>query len=482
MEDFNKKAMNRNEIRQHLKSAMTTLTPNVLDRIDLKQPQEPITDIMPLQSKAISGRRYFQNISVAIAACFCVVFLYGGSMTVYRNGKTDSVIGIDVNPSIELSVNRKNKVLKADALNEDAVEIIDDMELKGVDLNIAVNAVIGSMVKHGYLDDIDNAILVTVSNDSISKAADLRQQVVGDIEDSLKENQVEAVVYDQQAVATDEVKELAAEYNISYGKAYFLKEIISQNSFLTIDDMKTLAALNMEEIAQVLANESFESKAEPESENTGTSAVPTETETESKSETEESTKQTAASETVETTLAETTTAYTPTEEETVVETNIKIDNVDYFNGIVSVKFVTKVKWKNPTVSIKDSDGNTYAALVGNTDSRYCEIEVTGLPAGDNYTFVLGGIYRSGKATTVRGKFDVPVIADEATEAETTEAGTTAMETTASADAAKDSDNESQEKATEAEMTEKETTETETTKAEKTEAETTEKETEESAQG
>ena len=34
---------------------------------------------------------------------------------------------------------------------------------------MAVNAVIGSMVTHGYLGDLDNAILVTVSNDSIKR-------------------------------------------------------------------------------------------------------------------------------------------------------------------------------------------------------------------------------------------------------------------------------------------------------------------------
>ena len=152
----------------------------------------------------------------------------GGTYT-YRNGKVDSVIGIDVNPSVELSVNRKNRVLEAEPLNEDAKAIMEDMNLKGVDLNVAVNAVIGSMVTHGYLDDLDNAILVTVSNDSISKASALRSSVVNDIQSSLEENQVKAVVYDQQVIEEDDVKALADEYRISYGKAYFLKELIDQN-------------------------------------------------------------------------------------------------------------------------------------------------------------------------------------------------------------------------------------------------------------
>ena len=70
-----------------------------------------------------------------------------------------------------------------------------------------------------------------------------------DIEESLKENEVQAVVYDQQVVENDEVKELSEEYGISYGKAYFLQELINQNSSLSMDDMEELAGLTMEEIA-----------------------------------------------------------------------------------------------------------------------------------------------------------------------------------------------------------------------------------------
>lgn len=96
------------------------------------------------------------------------------------------MIGIDVNPSVELSISRKNRILKAEPLNADAESIMEDMDLKGVELNVAVNAVIGSMVIHGYLDDLDNAILVTVSNDSIKKATALRSSVVEDIEQTLR--------------------------------------------------------------------------------------------------------------------------------------------------------------------------------------------------------------------------------------------------------------------------------------------------------
>lgn len=424
MADFKRRQLNRKEIEACLKSAVSDLTPDVLSRIDLNTPQ--------LQEEKSARSIFFirqKVIASFIAACFCLIALAGGTYS-YQNGKVDSVIGIDVNPSVELSVNKKNKVLSAEPLNEDAKNIMQDMDLEGVDLNIAVNAVIGSMVTHGYLNDLDNAILVTVSNDSVSKAKSIRSAVVNDIQDTLEQKQLKAVVYDQQVIEEDEVKKLADEYQISYGKAYFLKELISQNSSLSMSDMKEMASLSMEEIAKVITERAYavgefagvtdETTQEATSvteettmektteENSSSVDVSTETaSTEASSQTVAQTTQSPASST--SSASSSSTEESTTQQEVVSTEKIKIDYVDYENGIVMVYFKTKVKWKNPTVSVNDDDGNTYSAKVSETDSDYCEINVSGLEGGVNYTFVLGGISpKIGKQTTVKGFFETPV--------------------------------------------------------------------------
>ena len=432
MAELNRRQLNRQQIEACLKSAASDLTPNVLERIDLSTPQ--------IKAEKEKRSVFFLRqrvIATLVAACFCMIALAGGTYT-YQNGKVDSVIGIDVNPSVELSVNKRNKVLAAKALNEDGESIMQDMDLKGVDLNTAVNAVIGSMVTHGYLSELDNAILVTVSNDSISKARGLRHAVVNDIRNTLEEKQLKAVVYDQQVMEEDEVKQLAEEYKISYGKAYFLRELILQNPSLSMDDMKALAPLTMEEIAKVITERSYavEGKTDAGEETTpaNTTQAATEPETiaessgleESKtaasaSETE-SQSPTQVSQTQPTASTAATTAEETTSEEEVVSTEkIKVDYVDYDNGVVMVYFKTKVKWKNPTVSINDGDKNSYSAKVGDTDSYSCEIHVTGLQGGMEYTFTLGGISpKIGKQTTVKGIFETPVIGDGNADPEETE--------------------------------------------------------------
>ena len=374
MANLKRRQLNRKEIKACLKSAVMDLTPDLLNKIDLSTPQ--IKEETPRIIFAI--RR--QVIGTLVAACLCMVVLAGGTYT-YRNGKVDSVIGIDVNPSVELSVNKKNKVLAAEALNDDAEKIMKDMDLKGVDLKVAVNAVIGSMVTNGYLNDLDNAILVTVSNDSISKASSLRTAVVSDIKNTLEEKRLKAVVYDQQVIDEDQVKQLAKEYGISYGKAYFLKELIAQNSSLTMNDMKELAPLTMEEIAKVITERSYavggktgvteETVEETRTQSATTSGPETTVQTTAAEETSaeevssaaenQPPSQTAPSQTQPSAATSGVTEEASTEQAVVSTENIKIDYVDYDNGVITVYFKTKVKWKNPTVSIKDGDGNTYSA-------------------------------------------------------------------------------------------------------------------------
>lgn len=465
--------MKRDKIEYHLKSAVDGLKPDVLSRIDLTTPQEeaPLWQEKTDESKkerVVSFGKRFRAWGIAAAACLCVILAGSGGYNFYLNQQTESIIGIDVNPSVELSINRKNKVLKAIPLNEDAEAILAEMDLEGVDLNVAVNAVVGSLVTHGYLDDLDNAILVTVTNDSISKADVLRQEVVDDIEQSLMENQVQAVVYDQQVIEKDEVKQLAETYGISYGKAYFLNELIEQNSGLTMDDMKELAPLTMEEIAERITDSSYALGERTQKKET--SAAETEETTQESSSPEEPTtpEETTQDTSAETTPSETTTEAATTEPETEVEeeaeNRLKIDFVDYEDGILTIYFTTSVKWKDETVSIRDENGESYSAMIEETYSDSCEVSVKGLEGGKTYKFSLGGVRQKqgGKPMSVSGTFETPMISEEATEAPEEE--TTAEETTGemTTEAEEGSSSSSQETTSDSSSGNKEPTETENT--------------------
>ena len=71
---------------------------------------------------------------LAAAACLVLAVTGGGVGYYLQSNTVASIISLDVNPGVELTVNRQEKVLSAAPTNEDAVDILDGMELKGTPL------------------------------------------------------------------------------------------------------------------------------------------------------------------------------------------------------------------------------------------------------------------------------------------------------------------------------------------------------------
>lgn len=165
----------------------------------------------------------------------------------------DSIISFDVNPSIELQINNAEKVLSATPLNEDAKIVLADMDLKNVDLDVAVNAVIGSMLKNGYVDELKNSILISVENSDTAKGASLQQRLSDEVSSLLDAYSVSGAILSQTVTEDERLIALAAEHNISLGKAALVDLIVSQDERLNFAD---LAKLSINDLNLLLAGKS----------------------------------------------------------------------------------------------------------------------------------------------------------------------------------------------------------------------------------
>ena len=155
----------------------------------------------------------------AIAACFLIVAGIFGGVYYNNNFAVDSIIGIDVNPSIEITVNKHDRVLEAEAINADGVAILDGMRLEKSDLKVAVNAIIGSMVQKGYVVDETSGILVTVENSDSKKASRVRKEVIEGIDNALAKDKIDAPIINQTVSKNESASAFAKEHGISLGKA-----------------------------------------------------------------------------------------------------------------------------------------------------------------------------------------------------------------------------------------------------------------------
>lgn len=83
----------------------------------------------------------------------------------------NTYVTIDINPSVELIVSASDKVIEANALNEDAEVLLAELDLIGMDLDDAVDLIIETSIELGYISvDEDTETYVSVSAISCDEA------------------------------------------------------------------------------------------------------------------------------------------------------------------------------------------------------------------------------------------------------------------------------------------------------------------------
>lgn len=230
---------NDKNIENMLRSAVSHAAPDAKDAI-LSACDHEKGKVIYMEKKRSSPLRGFAAVAAVlvliIAGVFAVKNLGAPSDTLA------AIVSLDVNPSIELNVDKDEKIISAKGLNDDGRRVLGDMELEGSSLEVAVNAVIGSMLKNGYLDDMANSILVSVSGVNGYDADKLRSTLADDVNRQLENCSV--LSQDVSNADSDTVK-LADKYGITVGKAALIRQIVAADSRHSFEE---LAALSINEL------------------------------------------------------------------------------------------------------------------------------------------------------------------------------------------------------------------------------------------
>lgn len=235
--------MTNRELEQRLKDAVSHATPDLKAEILAACEKGKVIPMTQAEVKT-KKRGFIPWIAAGAAACVAAVCLTVG-IGVFGGGGPDfidPIVTLDVNPSISLEVDEKERVVQADALNADAQTIMGSMELEGVQLDVAVNALIGSMLKNGYLSDAQNAILVSLQNGD----QELQDKVTGYVGGALGNGSY--AILSQMVTGDETLSSMASQYGISLGKASLIREMTAQDATLTA---QTLAPLSVGEITLI---------------------------------------------------------------------------------------------------------------------------------------------------------------------------------------------------------------------------------------
>ena len=190
-----------------------------------------------------------------VAACLAVVLLLGGGGVFYqRANAVASVVSLDVNPSIELKVSRCEKVLACAPLNDDAKTILADMgggaDLEGAKLDVAVNAIVGSLVRNGYLNSISSAIMISVEDKDTARAEKLQRELTSAVDGVLQTSEAKAAVLTQTLTQDAAREQQARENNISTGKAALVNRVLAINPSLKFDALAKLSVEELKDLAE----------------------------------------------------------------------------------------------------------------------------------------------------------------------------------------------------------------------------------------
>ena len=241
--------MTNEKMEQRLAAALEKTAPDDVNGV-LSRCEERKGTVINMTTKKTMTRKW----TSLIAACLAVMLLGGGGMFYQRANAVVSVVSLDVNPSIELKVNRSEKVLACTPLNEEAKAILADMgngaDLKGAKLDVAVNAIVGSLVRNGYLDSISSAIMISVEDKDTARAEKLQRELTSTVDGVLQTSAAKAAVLTQTLTQDAGREQQARENNISTGKAALVNHVLALNSALKFDELAKLSVEELKDLAE----------------------------------------------------------------------------------------------------------------------------------------------------------------------------------------------------------------------------------------
>ena len=241
--------MTNEKMEQRLASAVEKTAPNDVNGV-LSRCDERKGTVIPMTTKKTAKKRW----TTLAAACLALVLLGGGGIFYQQAHAVASVVSLDVNPSIELKVSKSEKVLVCTPLNEDAKAILADMgdgaDLKGAKLDVAVNAIVGSLVRNGYLNSISSAIMISVEDKDAARAEKLQRELTSAVDGVLQTSEAKAAVLTQTLTQDATREQQARENNISTGKAALVNRVLAINPALKFDALAKLSVEELKDLAE----------------------------------------------------------------------------------------------------------------------------------------------------------------------------------------------------------------------------------------
>lgn len=197
-------------------------------------------------------------------AALSLVFALVLGFIIFKPSKNINLVGttylsIDVNPSIELTVNNNLIVTSCLPKNNKAKALLVDQQFVGKSIDEVTNILVSLFNEAGYLSITNkyNAVMVTAINEDKKTHDYIEEKVSGNINHFFSQNYIFGVVVNGQNVSNITLEEQAAQYNISLGKMQLINTILSlynrnDTNVPSIEQLKDKSIASLNELLEEL--------------------------------------------------------------------------------------------------------------------------------------------------------------------------------------------------------------------------------------
>ncbi len=162
-------------------------------------------------------------------------------------------VSLDINPSVELAINKFKKVISYEAYNSDGEILLADNDKRNITVDKAISNIISSAISKKYLLDNNNSIITfaTISN-NLNLRKTLQADLKYTVNNTLKNKSIEANVISSN---NDFNKRLEAKnLGFTVSKYTLVEELKSLDSSTVLTDYKNTSIINIEKKILELKN------------------------------------------------------------------------------------------------------------------------------------------------------------------------------------------------------------------------------------
>lgn len=178
-----------------------------------------------------------------ISGFACMVLLLIGGRWLYFTPTVE--IGIDINPSVELGVNRFNRIISFEGYNDDGRELINSLDIKFMNYSEAVNKIIESEDIVSLLSNDEIMTIAVIGTDSTQA-----EEILSTIQSCTTGRNNTYCYY-----AHSEEVEMAHQAGLSYGKYKAFLQLQALEPNITVDEIQNMTMREIRDRISKLSND-----------------------------------------------------------------------------------------------------------------------------------------------------------------------------------------------------------------------------------